>query len=145
MLADRRASVPSSAIQERVRADVQRVIGAGSGVERVYFPEKSNQIPDRAALTLCVLHPDHSAGAAATRTLFTQLTTESGTSARTFKSALLWAVAEDGAALAEEARKLLAWKDIESDSSGLKLDDAEYRKYKPPFRRPAAHPESKGR
>lgn len=127
MLADRRASVPASAIQERVRADVQKVFATGSGVERVYFPEKSNQIPDRAALTLCVLHPDHSGGAAATRTLFTQLTTESGTSARTFKSALLWAVAEDGAALGEEARKLLAWKDIESDSSALKLDDAQHR------------------
>lgn len=64
---------------------------------------------------------------AATRALFTQLTAESGTSARTFKSALLWAVAEDGAALAEEARKLLAWKDIEADSTTLKLDEAQHR------------------
>jgi hypothetical protein len=127
VLADRRASVSGPAIQERVRADVQKVFGAGGGVERVYFPEKSNQIPDRPALTLCVLHPDHAAGGAATRALFTQLTTESGTSARTFKSALLWAVAEDGAALAEEARKLLAWKDIETDSSALKLDEAQHR------------------
>ena len=72
------ASVPASAIQERARADVQKVFSAGNGVERVYFPEKSNQIPDRAALS-------------------------------------------------EEARKLLAWKDIESDSSGLKLDEAQHR------------------
>jgi len=127
MLADRRASVSASAIQERVRSDVQKVFGAGGGVERVYFPEKSNQIPDRAALTLCVLHPEHSASGAATRALFTQLTAESGTSSRTFKSALLWAVAEDGAALTEEARKLLAWKDIEGDSSELKLDEAQHR------------------
>ncbi len=127
LLADRRASVPGVSIQERVRADVQKVLSAGGGVERVYFPEKSGQIPDRAALTLCVLHPDHSAGSAATRTLITQMTTENGTSARTFKSALLWAVAEDGAALTEEARKLLAWKDIEADSDTLKLDEAQHR------------------
>ena len=127
MLADRRASVPPTAIQDRVRADVQKVFGAGSGVERIYFPEKSNQIPDRATLTLCVLHPDHSASVPATRVLFTQLTAESGTSARTFRSALLWAVAEDGAALTEEARKLLAWKDIEGDSSELKLDETQHR------------------
>lgn len=127
LLADRRASVPAPAIQERVRADVQKVFSAGTGVERVYFPEKSGQIPDRAALTLCVLHPDHVANVAPTRTLFTQMTAESGTSSRTFKSALLWAVAEDGASLTEEARKLLAWKDIEADSSTLKLDEAQHR------------------
>ena len=127
MLADRRASVPPTAIQDRVRADVQKVFGAGSGVERIYFPEKSNQIPDRATLTLCVLHPDHSASVPATRVLFTQLTAESGTSGRTFRSALLWAVAENGAALTEEARKLLAWKDIEGDSSELKLDETQHR------------------
>src|SRR6185436_8504766 len=125
--ADRRASVSGPAIQDRVRADVQKVFGVGSGIDRVYFPEKSNQIPDRPALTLCVLHPDHAAGGDATRALFAQLTTESGASSRTFKSALLWAVAEDGAALAEEARKLLAWKDIEADSSALKLDEAQHR------------------
>jgi hypothetical protein len=127
MLADRRASVPPAAIQERVRGDVQRVFGAGSGVERIYFPEKSNQIPDRPALTLCVLHPDHSISVPATRALFSQMTAESGTSARTFKSSLLWAVAEDGAQLTEEARKLLAWKDIDGDSTELKLDEAQHR------------------
>ena len=58
--------------------------------------------------------PGFTAAASGTSKLITQMTSESGTSARTFKSALLWAVAEDGAALAEEARKLLAWKDIES-------------------------------
>jgi hypothetical protein len=40
---------------------------------------------------------------------------------------LLWAVAEDGSALAEEARKLIAWKDIESDSDELKLDESQHR------------------
>src|SRR5262249_37654210 len=129
LLADRRASVPSAAIQERVRAEILKVfaIPKGTGIEGSYFPEKSGQIPDRPALTLCVLHPDHAAGAAATSKLITQMTAESGTSGRTFKSALIWAVAEDGASLAEEARKVLAWKDIEADSGELKLDEGQHR------------------
>ena len=110
-----------------MRSDVQKVLCGWYGVERVYFPEKSGQIPDRPALTLCVLHPDSTAGSPATNKLVAQMTSESGTSARTFKSALLWAVAEDGAALKEEARKLLAWKDIESDSDELKLDETQHR------------------
>jgi hypothetical protein len=129
LLADRRASVPSAAIQERIRAEILKVFAVpkGAGIEPSYFPEKSGQIPDRPALTLCVLHPEHAAGAAATSKLIAQMTSESGTSGRTFKSALIWAVAEDGASLAEEARKVLAWKDIETDSGELKLDEGQRR------------------
>ena len=75
--------------------------------------------------TLRVLHPDVTAAASSTSKLITQMTSDSGTSARTFKSALLWSVAEDSVALAEEARKLLAWRDIETDSDELKLEDAQ--------------------
>src|SRR5216684_809599 len=44
LLADRRASVQPKKIEERVRAEVQRVFTTGGGVERVYFPDKSGQI-----------------------------------------------------------------------------------------------------
>ena len=43
------------------------------------------------------------------------MTLDSGTSARTFKSALIWCIAEDSQSLREESRKLLAWKDIQDD------------------------------
>lgn len=56
--ADRRANIKPAGIEERVRAEVQRVFSATPGVERAYFPEKSNQIPDRAAVTLVILSPD---------------------------------------------------------------------------------------
>lgn len=127
LLADRRASVTGAAIDEVVRKEIQKVFAAGSGVERLYFVKKSGEVPDRPVLTLLVLAPDNAAGDAATKTLMTSITTESGSSSRTFKSALIWAAPEDSAPLLEEARKLLAWKDIEADAEELKLDEAKQR------------------
>jgi hypothetical protein len=68
LLADRRASVQSPRVEERVRAEVQKVFAEGKGViDRIYFPDKSGQIPDVARLTLVVLPPDHAAADKATR------------------------------------------------------------------------------
>jgi len=122
LLADRRATVNAAALQERVREEIRKVFSTGAGPERVYFPEKSGQIPDRAVLTLVVMPPEAAAGDAATQKQILALTQENGASARTFKSALLWAAAESGAGLLDEARKLLAWQDIEGDDS-LRLDE----------------------
>jgi hypothetical protein len=127
LLADRRASVSAPAINEHVRREIQKAFAAGAGVERVYFPRKSNEVPDRPVLTLAILPPENCAAEAATKTLLASMTMESGLSSRTFKSALIWVAAEDAASLLEEARKLLAWKDIESDSGELKLDETQQR------------------
>lgn len=127
LLADRRASVSPAAVDEHVRKEIQKVFAVGSGVERVYFPRKSSEVPDRPVLTLVVLAPENAAPEPATKNLITSMTMESGSSSRTFKSALIWVVAEDAAPLLEEARKLLAWKDIESDAGELKLDETQQR------------------
>jgi hypothetical protein len=127
LLADRRASVVSTAVDQAVRAEIQKTFNAGGGIERVFFPERSNQVPDRPVLTLVVVPPDQAAGDKATLKLLGTLTTECGQQSRTFKSGLIWCVAEDAANLAEEARKLLAWKDIEGDVAELKLDEAQRR------------------
>ncbi|ABS28163.1 ATP-binding protein [Anaeromyxobacter sp. Fw109-5] len=127
LLADRRASVTGAAIDEVVRKEIQKVFAAGSGIERLFFPKKSGEVPDRPVLTMLVLAPDNPAGDAATKTLMTSITTESGSSSRTFKSALIWVAPEDSAPLMEEARKLLAWRDIEADAEELKLDEAKQR------------------
>jgi hypothetical protein len=128
LLADRRASVKPEKIDERVRAEVQKVFAVGGGgVERVYFPEKSGQIPDRPALTIVVLPPEMNAQEKATRAFVETATREHGSSARTFKSALIWAVPETAATLREEARKLLAWEDIKGEEDALRLDDAQKR------------------
>ena len=52
---------------------------------------------------------------------------EHGSSSRTYKSALLWCVAEDGALLSEEARKVLAWEDIDAESQTLRIDESQRR------------------
>ncbi len=129
LLSDRRASIQPAKIRDRVREEVQKVFTAkGTGVEPVYFPERSNQITDRPVLTLVVLPPDQSfEEKAKTMALIETMTRESGSSARTYKSAILWAVPDSASGLNEDARKLLAWEDIDNEvaSSTLKLDDGQ--------------------
>ena len=124
LLADRRANVKPAEIDERVRGEIQKVFAVGSGIERVFFPEKSSQIPDRPTLTFVVLPPDQSmAEEKRTTALVDAMTKEYGTSSRTFKSALIWCVPDSPTSLAEEARKLLAWESIDEEDSDS-LDDA---------------------
>ncbi|NLE39448.1 MAG: DUF499 domain-containing protein, partial [Pirellulaceae bacterium] len=128
LLADRRASIQPQKIDERVRGEVQKVFAAGAGIERVFFPEKSGQIPDRPALTFVVLPPDRSLQEdKKTTELVKTMTKEYGTSARTFKSALIWCVPESAAGLMDEARKVLAWEDIQDEEATLRLDESQKR------------------
>ncbi len=123
LLADRRASIQPTRIEERVREEIQRVFGAGSGVERVFFPEQSGQVPDHPALRLVVLAPERSFGDDDTLPKIRKMTSESGTSSRTFKSGLVWCVAEAAVPLYEEARKLLAWEEIDRERDMLRLEE----------------------
>ncbi len=128
LLADRRASVLSTRAEERIRAEVQKVFAEGKGgAERIYFPEKSGQIPDAARLTLVVLPPNNAAADKTTKSFVDTSTKEHGSSARTFKSALLWAVPEGADTLRDDARKVLAWEDIEDEEADLRLDDGQKR------------------
>lgn len=130
LLADRRANINGGKIAERIRSEVQNTFAAGSGVERIYFPEKSNQIPDRPSLTLAILPPENSfEEKPKTLALIESMTRDNGTSARTFKSAIIWVVPEGVTALVEDARKLLAWEDIDDEvnSGTLKLDEGQQK------------------
>ena len=135
LLSDRRASIQGSQIDERVRTEIQKVFTAGTGAERIYFPEKSSQIPDRPVLRLAVMGLDHTLGDGnATRQLIANLTREYGKSSRTFKSAVIWVAADSAQLLREEARKALAWEDIrEQDLS--RLDEAQQRQLDEHIRR----------
>jgi hypothetical protein len=84
-------------------------------VQPIHFPDRSNQLPDRPAFALAVLAPDHSLRDSYTLPLIDTLTREYGLSARTFKSALIWVVAEDDVPMKEEARKVLAWGAIHDE------------------------------
>jgi hypothetical protein len=103
---------------------ILEVFKAGPSLARVYFPEKSGQVPDQPALTLVIMAPDRSFHDPATHRLLEEIVREYGQSGRTFKSALFFAVPESGAALQEDARKLLACEDICGDVETYKrLDD----------------------
>ena len=104
--ADRRASIQPPKIDERARTEIQRVFSAGSGLERVYFPEQSGQIPDRPVLTLAILGPDISMqDKTKAMQMVESMTRECGGSSRTFKSALLWSIADSAGSIHDEARK----------------------------------------
>ena len=122
LLSDRRANIKQPRIEERVRTEAQKVFAQQSGVERVYFPERTNQVPDRPAITLVVLAPDQGLGETETLALIEQVTRECGNSGRTYKSALIWSIPDSAASLDDEARKLLAWEDIDNEESD-RLDD----------------------
>jgi hypothetical protein len=124
LLADKRASIQQPRIDDRVRMEVQSVFSQGLPIDRIYFPTKSSQIPNRAALTIVVLPAENSdVDESKTVQLVDSMTKQSGTSDRTFKSALIWCVPDSGRQLCDEARKLLAWEDIQEEASELKLED----------------------
>ena len=128
LLADRRASVQSARVEERIRAEVQKVFTDGKGViDRIFFPDKSGQIPDVARVTLVVLPPEQAAADKATRSFVDAATKEHGSSARTFKSGLIWTVPEGAGSLRDDARKVLAWEDIADEETDLRLDDGQKR------------------
>lgn len=61
----------------------------------------------------------------ATRDFIESATKESGTSGRTYKSRLVWAVPDSPDALRDEARKVLAWEDIADEADELRLDEVQ--------------------
>lgn len=126
--ADVRATVSGSAIDELVRFEIQKCFGkAGGAVEQVMFPAKSADIADRPILTLVVMAPDEVAPDTSTQKLLASMANESGASSRTFKSALIWATAQDVGPLQEEARRVLAWRDIRDDTDLTRLEDLQRR------------------
>ncbi len=128
ILADRRATIQQPKIKERILAEITNVFNSGREIDRTFFPEKSGQIPDTASLRLVVLPPDYSLlEGDKTLELIDLYTKEYGTSARTFKSALIWAVPESPTDLNENARKLLAWEDIKDEKDELRIDEAQKR------------------
>lgn len=128
LLSDKRAIVQKPQIRECVRKEVQKAFAKGSGVERIFFPEKSSQVPDRPVLTLAVLAPESSMqDQGNTFQSIDVMTKEYGSSARTFKSALIWCVTESPDVLDESARKVLAWEAIEDEQDDLGLDDGQKR------------------
>ena len=128
LLSDRRASIQTSEINECVRDEIREVFEEKAQVELVFFPEKSNQVSDRPLLTFVVLSPEQALQEDRKVAPFVEtMTKEYGTSARTFKNALVWCVPETSSNLREDARKFLAWQAIEDEAKEINLDDTQLR------------------
>lgn len=124
--ADRRATVQSGQIDEEVKREIQKLFAAKEFVERVFSPEKSIQISDHPAVTFIIGDLSRTLEDAKPTLIFAeQMIRECGSSARTFKSALIWVIAEAAQPMREEARKLLAWQAIRDEAGDLHLDEAQ--------------------
>ncbi|BAU47457.1 ATPase AAA [Sulfurifustis variabilis] len=124
--ADRRATVQAPQVDEEVKREIQKIFAPKEFVERVFFPEKSIQISDRPVISFLIADLDRTMeDEKATRQFVEQMIRECGTTARTFKSALIGVVPDSAQSMREEARKLLAWQAIQDDADDLKLDEAQ--------------------
>jgi hypothetical protein len=122
ILADRRANITNSRIEKQIKEEITKIFSSNTGLPLVFFPEKSNSLPNQPILTLAVLNPDYSYQNPETTILIESLIKEAGNSARTYKSALLFALADNDTQLRQDARKLLAWEDIRDQETGLSND-----------------------
>ena len=121
--ADRRANIKDTSITDCVRSEIRKVFAASNGIEPVFYPEKSSQIPDKPILTLVVLSPEQSLeDEKRTKSFIESVIREHGTSARTYKSGLVFVVAQSAGPLSEDARRVLAWEEIQKELPGISVD-----------------------
>ncbi|MGC9075166.1 MAG: ATP-binding protein [Candidatus Bipolaricaulaceae bacterium] len=139
ILADRRATLSGPQaeedIRERVRQVIREAFRAGPPLERRYFPESPGDVPDAPTLTLVILAPEHgyeNAQREKTRRLVLDMVQNYGGRGRTYKSGLIFAVAEGGAQLLDEAKTLLALESLEdpAERERLRLEDPQLRELK---------------
>lgn len=127
LLADRKASVPPTQIEQRVQDEIEKVFVKVEGIERSFFPTTSNQINNVPAITLVIMAPDQRPEEYATTSRIESFTRDYGSGSRTYKSALIFVLAASDTALREEARKLLAWEAISDERDDIALDDSQKR------------------
>ena len=139
MLVNRRANVRSEDLTERIKRETHDLFNtmpqdsqrAKLIPGRRPFPEKSNDIPDRAELVLAVMGFETPHGESATDRLLDAIVRDAGSSGRTFKSSILFCVPEPSPRVEDDARSVLAWEDISEDHESIsRLDDAQKRMLK---------------
>jgi hypothetical protein len=125
IFADSRAGVSDPDVVEKMHQAIREVFNKGKTLRPIAFPEKSNDIPDQPVFTLAVLSPEHSLREPSTMILVEEMTREHGSSARFYKSALVWAISDGSPTLKSKARDLLAWENIQEEESRLQMDEAQ--------------------
>lgn len=120
VLVSRRGSVHDKAIDERIRKRTEELFRKNSSdgckcLEREFFPKRSNDVKEVPRITLVALSLEYPAEERVTRELMESIVRDCGSSGRTFKSALIFAAPDPSENIADKAREVLAWEDIEDD------------------------------
>ena len=90
ILITRRGAVQPKEIEERIKKETQELFNKGTkALDRRFFPERSNDVPNRPVLTLVPLGLDHSVGETSIDKLMETIVRDCGNSGRTYKSAIL--------------------------------------------------------
>lgn len=127
ILVTRRGAVQPKEMTDRIKQQTQELFDAGPSrqqIDRKYFPERSNDVPSRPVLTLVVLGLEHPAGEKSTEKLMESIVRECGSSGRTYKSALIFAVSDSSQAIVDATRDVLAWEAIDDDTDTKQRLDA---------------------
>lgn len=120
VLVSRRGSVKPKEIDDRIRKRTEETFRKSSSdncklIEREFFPKRSNDVREVAKITLVVMGFEHAAEEKVTLELMNSIVKDSGTSGRTFKSALIFAAPDAMENLHDKAREVLAWEDVNED------------------------------
>jgi len=125
LVADRRAGLDPTDVDEHARAEIRRVFGERRGVakafEPVFFPDDPARIADVPALRLVVLALDQARGDT-TRAFIDKCTHEHGAAPRRFANALVFSIPETPGQLLDAARRHLAWERLEDEASDLEAE-----------------------
>jgi hypothetical protein len=131
LLAGKRAEVTKAQTDGRVGFETQALFKSGptatgaGAIDRVLFPKSTEDIPDRAVLTLVVLDAQMPMDDPGTMSFVQTVVREHGSMARVYKNALVFAVPSTGSPISEEARKVIAIEEIENDADLVaRLDDS---------------------
>jgi len=125
ILVTRRGAVQPREIAERIKKETQDLFNKGTkALDRRFFPERSNDVPNRPVLTLVPLALEYTVGEKATDKLMETIVRDCGNSGRTYKSAILFAVPDSADAIYDATRDVLAWEAIEDDTDTCKQLDA---------------------
>lgn len=135
---DSRAAIAGKAVDARVWEEVQSVFKKNPGADRVAFFNEQGKVEDRPSLTFVIVPPQFTwegSDRKATETLLKEHLSNCGSSARQYKSALIWVVPDSAGDLRERARKLLAWESVKQEEKAHQLDDAQRRQLKDTLKR----------
>ena len=119
-VADRRASLDEETdVKPAIRRLVEREFNRGTGIQKVYFPEDGNAVPDDPRMTLVVMSPTEEWGENNhTPERVAQWTEKRGTSSRLYPAALVWCARKPGRDLQDSVESWLAWLKVKTEVDG---------------------------